>query len=417
MGLLDALSVGIGAIIGAGIFVLIGIAAGLAGPAMLLSVLISGLSALFTALSFCELSSMLPKAGGVYEYGHTLLHPMIGFLMGWMFISGNIVLGATASQGFGYYLSALIPGVDYKIAAIALVSLTTIFNVLGTKLSALVNDALVIAKVSVLLLLVTIGIWRVNLANFQPFFPNGAVSILQAAALFYFAYIGFPRVSTMAEEVRDPERNIPRAIILALIISTILYLLISFTALGVIGWDELAVSKAPLEEVARRLGVSWIVGIGGLLATSSVVLTSVMGQSRVFFAMARNREVPSLLARVHSRLGTPVNSALFSGCIMLILVTALDISGLAMTTSFLVLSAHALANISAFRAFMMGKESRFRVPLRPFHAISGALLSTLLLLSVDPRAIFLGSSIVAAGAGWYLAYSKLSKVGSTADAL
>jgi len=150
LSLIDAVSVGLGAIIGAGIFVLIGIAAGLAGPAVVLAVLISALSATFTAFSFCELGSALPKAGGVYEYGHELIHPMVGFLMGWMWVSGNIVLGATASQGFGYYLSALAPGVSFRLAAAALVALVTLLNALGTKLSASVNNAFVAVKVGVL---------------------------------------------------------------------------------------------------------------------------------------------------------------------------------------------------------------------------------------------------------------------------
>ena len=131
LSLLDALSIGLGAIIGAGIFVLIGIAAGMAGPAVVLAVIIAGISASFTALSFCELGSALPRAGGVYEYGHTLIHPLVGFLMGWMWVAGNIVLGATASQGFAFYLSFFIPGLDIHLVAALLVLLVTLLNILG----------------------------------------------------------------------------------------------------------------------------------------------------------------------------------------------------------------------------------------------------------------------------------------------
>ncbi len=406
LGLVDALSIGLGAIIGAGIFVLVGIAAGLAGPAVLLSVLISGASATFTALSFAELGAALPRAGGVYEYGHTLLHPMVGFLMGWMWVAGNIVLGATASQGFGYYLSALFPQIGFRVAAAALVVAVTLVNALGTKLSAAVNNVLVAVKVAALLLFVAVGVWRVDPGNFRPFAPKGPAPILEAAALFYFAYIGFPRVSTMAEEVRDPERCIPRAILLALWISAALYLLVTAVAVGVAGWVRLSSSRAPLEEVARDLGIGWAVGVGGLFATLSVVLTSVMGQSRVFFAMARNGEIPRSLSMVHPRLGTPLYTVLLSGAIMLALVLTVDISGLAMTTSFLVLLSHVLTNLSDLRLYAERGDAPFRAPLRPLHAVLGAALSAVLALSVERRAQLWGLLVVALGASWYLAYTR-----------
>jgi APA family basic amino acid/polyamine antiporter len=408
---IDAVSVGLGAIIGAGIFVLIGIAAGLAGPAVVLAVLISALSATLTAFSFCELGSALPRAGGVYEYGHELIHPMVGFLTGWMWVSGNIVLGATASQGFGYYLSALVPGVSFRLAAAALVALVTLLNALGTKLSASVNNAFVAVKVGVLVFFAALGLLNLNLGNFNPFAPHGFAPVLQAAALFYFAYIGFPRVAVMAEELRDPERDLPRAILTALWSSAAIYLLVSVAAVGVAGWERLAASRAPLEEVSRMLGVGWVVGVGGLVATFSVVLTSVMGQSRVFFAMARNREMPPSLSAVHPRLGTPLHSVLLSGSIMMVLVLTLDISGLAMVTSFLVLLSHVLTNVADLRLYLLGREPPFKAPLRPLHAAAGAVLSAVLAFSVEPRAQAFGCAVLLAGALWYLLYTRLARRG------
>ncbi|MEM1848773.1 MAG: amino acid permease [Thermofilaceae archaeon] len=409
LNLLDAVSIGLGAIIGAGIFVLVGIAAGLAGPAVLLAVVLSGVSATFTALSFAELGSALPKAGGIYEYGHTLIHPLVGFLMGWMWVSGNIVLGATASQGFGYYLTALAPQVDFRAAAAALVVAVTAVNILGAKLSARVNNVLVAVKVAALLFLVAVGVGRIDLSNFHPFAPKGFAPILEATALFYFAYIGFPRIAMIAEEVVEPERNIPRAILTALWTSATLYLLVTATAVGVAGWQRLSESNAPLEDVARMLGFSWIVGVGGLFATLSVVLTSVMGQSRVFFAMARNGEIPKTLSKVHPRLGTPVYTILLSGAIMLILVLSVDIKGLAMVTSFLVLLTHVLTNVADVVLWRRGRTPPFAAPLRPLHAILGAALSLVLAFSVEIRALVWGFVIIAAGAAWYYAWLGLSR--------
>ncbi|ABL78910.1 APC family permease [Thermofilum pendens] len=410
--LLDAVSVGLGAIIGAGIFVLIGIAAGLAGPAVVLAVLVSGLSASLTALSFAELGSALPRAGGVYEYGHTLLHPAVGFLMGWMWVAGNIVLGATASQGFGYYLSALVPSVNPRVAALALVVLVTLLNALGAKLSAVVNDVFVAVKVSVLLLLVAAGAALVKPENFQPFAPKGLLPVMEASALFYFAYIGFPRISTLAEEVKDPEKNIPRAILLALAVSAALYALVAVVAVGVAGYEALASSNAPLEEVARRVGVGWVVGVGGLVATFSVVLTSVMGQSRVFYAMARNREIPDKIAEINEKLGTPVYSVLLSGTVMLVLVALFDISRLAMVTSFLVLVSHVLTNVADVKLYLDGVDPPFRSPLRPWHAVAGAFTSLLLSLSVEKTALAMGLAVIAAGALWFFAYTRAQHGGN-----
>ncbi|MCX8179862.1 MAG: APC family permease [Thermofilaceae archaeon] len=411
LGLLDSLSIGLGAIIGAGIFVLIGIAAGLAGPAVLLAVLISCLSATFTALSFAELASALPKAGGVYEYGRALIHPIVGFLMGWMWVAGNIILSATASQGFGYYLSALVPVVDYKAAAAMLVIAVSVVNALGTRLSAGVNNVLVVAKTAVLLFLVGVGLWRVEFSNFTPFVPHGFTRVLEATALFYFAYIGFPRVSALAEEVKDPEKNLPKAILFALWISALIYLLVTYTAVGVSGWVKLSESKAPLETVARQLGIPWVVGVGGLLATLSVVLTSVMGQSRVFFAMARNGEIPTFLARVHERFKTPFYAVALSSVVMLVLVLTIDITGLAMSTSFLILMSHVFTNIAAFQLYRRRVEAPFKAPSRPLHCVLGMSMSLLLALSVERRAQIFGAAIAAAGVAWYSFYVNSVKKG------
>ncbi|NHV07333.1 MAG: amino acid permease, partial [Thaumarchaeota archaeon] len=329
LGLLDATSIGLGAIIGAGIFVLVGIASGMAGPAVVVSVIISGLSATFTALSFAELGAALPRAGGVYEYGHELISPSFGFLLGWMWIFGNIVMGATASLGFGYYLSSVFNFIPFKVGALAIITLVVFFNVIGVKQSAIVNDLIVIVKVLVLLLFVFVGLPRISVSNFENFLPNGIVPVFQAAGLFYFAYIGFPRISTAAEEVKEPEKNIPLAILLALFISTLIYILTSVTAVGLVGYKNLSNSTTPIGDAARELGLGGIVELGALLATFSVVLTSVMGQSRIFFAMARNEEVPSILSKVHEKFETPVYSVLLSGSIMAILASTIDISGLA----------------------------------------------------------------------------------------
>ncbi len=407
LGLIDSVSIGLGAIIGAGIFVLVGIAAGMAGPSVVLSVILSALSASFTALSFSELGAALPRAGGVYEYGHTLLHPLAGFVMGWMWVFGNIVLGATGSLGFGYYLSLFAPWLDYRASAMLLILTVVALNIAGSKLSASLNNAIVAGKVLTLVLFSIVGLPRIKVDNFSPFLPKGPAAVVSAAALFYFAYIGFPRVSTMAEEVKEPERTIPMAILIALGTSTLIYLLVTVTAVGVAGWERLSRSTAPLGEVAKDLGIGWIVGVGGLLATFSVVLTSAMGQSRVFFAMARNREIPEILSKLHPKLGTPIYSILFSGCVMTTLALTVDVSGLATLTSFLVLASHVLTNLADIRLYAERIEAPFKAPFRPLHALIGLTTSAVLMLSTGAWAVTAGSLVVLFGVVWYTLYTKL----------
>lgn len=407
--LIDAVSVGLGAIIGAGIYVVIGLAAAQAGPAVVLAVVLAGLSASLTALSFCELGATLPRAGGVYEYGHTLIHPLVGFVMGWMWVSGNIILGATASLSFGYYLASAFPWVDPRAGAVALILAVTAVNAIGVKLSAGVNNVIVAGKVLALVVFVALGVSRVDPMNFWNFMPHGFGPVVTAAALFYFAYIGFPRISTMAEEVVDPEKNIPRAILMSLYISMAIYVSTAAVAVGLVGYEALASSTAPIARAAEELGLKAVVEAGALLATFSVVLTSVMGQSRVFFAMARNGEVPYALSKVHPRLGTPVNSVLLSGFLMLTLALTLDVSSLASLTSFNVLFTHVLTNIAALRLYASGTpKKKYAVRGVPVHAYAGALMSLALSLSLGAPVILAGLANAALATAWFYAYRSLS---------
>ena len=408
LGLLDATSIGLGAIIGAGIFVVMGVATGMAGPAVFISVIISGISAAFTALSFAELGATMPKAGGVYEYAHEMVsHPM-GFLTGWVWLTGNIVLGATASLGFGYYLSSAFEFMPVKVGALAVIALVMFFNTIGVKRSALLNDFLVLAKIGVLIAFVLVGLPKLQLSHFNNLFPNGIYPVIQAAGLFYFAYIGFPRIATTAEEVKNPQKTIPQAIVLALAASSVIYLLTSITAVGLVGYEALGNSPTPIADASDAIGLRSVVELGALLATFSVNLTSVMGQSRIFFAMARNGEMPYVLSRIHERFDTPVYSIVLSGAAIVVLAMTVDLAGLASLGSACVLFTHLLTNYSAFRLYRSkpDKEAAFKAPLRPLHAIVGGLLSLLLLLGLGADTLIAGIIVSVLGCASYFAYTK-----------
>ena len=289
LGLFDAVSIGMGAIIGAGIFVALGIAAGMAGPGLILSVIIAGIVASFTALSFAELGSAIPKEGGAYEYVFSVVSPSLGFLTGWMWLFGQIVTGAAVSLGLAAYLALFVP-IPANIIAVSACVLFTILNLIGVKQSSLVNDALVVLKIAALCIFIAVGIFHVKASNFSPAFPNGFPGVIGGAALIFFAYLGFGRIATVAEEVKDAEKTIPLSILLSLGLSTLLYLLVSSIAVGIVGYGKLSASGSPLADAMSATGndlATWAVSIGGILATASVLLTTILGVSRVSFSMAR----------------------------------------------------------------------------------------------------------------------------------
>ena len=396
LGLFDATSIGVGAIIGGGIFVVTGAAAGLAGPALVLSLLISALIAAFSALSFAQLAERIPKEGGGYEYAHELLSPFAGFLSGWLWLISNTVVGAVVALGFAHYLAPFVPLPANLIAAAACV-LVTVVNYAGVKESGRLNDALVLAKLAVLFLFVGAGMLAVRQANFTPLAPNGSMGVMQGAALIFFAYGGFARITTVGGEVRDPRRTIPRAIVLALIISTAVYLLVGFTAVGLVGSGALSGTGAPLAVAARAEppGLVELVSLGALAATLSVLLTTVLGLSRVSFVMGQNGELPSSLSVLHARRAVPHRAIILFGALMTAAALFTDISEAAALSNFGMLTYYAMANLAALRLV------RPRYP-RAISVIG--LVSCLLLLPfLSPRALALGGVVLLAGAAYYLA--------------
>jgi len=262
LGLFDATAISIGAIIGGGIFVVTGIVAGFAGPALVFSLLIAAVIALFTALSFAELSFYIPKEGSVYEFAYELVSPFAGFLTGWMWILSNVFGGAAVSLGFAYYLTAFFPNLTVNLVAAAICMAFTLLNFLGIRQSAILNNFLVSAKLLVLAFFAIFGLAYIKPSNFTPFVSPefGTLGILYGAFYIFFSYGGFGRVA-------------PKAILLSLVISTIVYMLIGIVAVGLAGTSNLSRSNSPLTEAISITGNStavWIVSLGGLLATASV---------------------------------------------------------------------------------------------------------------------------------------------------
>jgi len=382
LGLFDATSISVGAIIGAGIFVVTGIASGLAGPGVIISIIVAGVIASFTALSFAQLSAFMPREGGGYEFTYQLISPFAGFLSGWMWVFSNIFTGAAVSIGFAQYMGELIPFLPVNIAAAFVCLAFTFLNYVGVRQSAMVNDALVVAKILILLFFIAFGLSFIQLGNFEPFMPKGPIGVFEGAALIFFAYGGYARVTTVAEEVKDPNHTIPKAIILALAISTALYVLIGIVSMGLVGWQRLQASASPLADAISITGNStavFFVSVGAIIATASVLLMTILGVSRMAFAMARNGQFPSFLSRIHPRFQTPHYAILITGLLSTILVFS-DFLRLVAVATFSLLFHHALVNLSAIRL----KPQNRQYPR--FVSVTGFLLCLVLLvfLSQDP---------------------------------
>jgi len=397
LGLFDATAISIGAIIGAGIFVVTGIVAGLAGPSLIASIVVAGAIASFTALSFAQLSAYMPKEGGGYEFTYRLISPYAGFLAGWMWIFSNVFTSAAVSLGFAQYLAALFPSLPVSIAAVVLCLSFTFLNYVGVRQSAMVNDALVVAKILILFFFVVVGLGFVRLSNFSPFMPNGFVGTLEGSALIFFAYGGYARVTTVAEEVKDASRTIPKAIILALAISTILYVLIGFVAVGLVGSKSLGASSSPLADavgVTENSLAVFVVSLGAMIATASVLLMAILGVSRMTFAMARNGQLPTFLSKINQRFQTPHYAILATGLLSSVLVFG-GFSSVVAVGTFSLLFHHALVNLAAIKL----KPENRRYPA--FLSALGFFLCVTLLIFLSLVAWTIGIAGLIIGSVYY----------------
>lgn len=384
--LLDATSIGIGAIVGAGIFVVLGVATRMAGAAVIASIAIAGAVAMLTAYSFMRLSRASQREGGAYEFAYEFLPPFWAFLTGFLWIAANVVTAATVALGLSSYLASLFPWMPEIPTAVVACLLATVLNYAGMKKSVSMNNALVAIKLIILLFFVAVGIMFFNAGNFTGIGGFSFPGVLGGAAIIFFAYGGFARITVVSEEVEDAKRNVPRAIVLALVISTLLYLAVSLAAVGLGGSEQPSAPGAFLASSIASSGISYaatIISLGALAATASVLLTSVMGVSRVAFSMARNGDAPAAFSRIDAGSGVPRNAVLAAGIISAILALIGNLEFVASVSSFALLAYYGAANYAATRL-----ESNLR----------SKLISALGLASCFVLMHFLSQESLAAGA-------------------
>jgi APA family basic amino acid/polyamine antiporter len=458
LGKWNLLSMGIGCIIGAGIFVMTGQAAAqYAGPAIMLSFVLAGLCCAFAGLCYAELASVLPVSGSAYTYSYATLGEIFAWMMGWLLLLEYGVAAATVSVGWsGYVVSFLksfglvIPAAfttptmsmdhathevtinsGFNLLAMLGIGAMTALLIRGVKESVKVNNIIVGIKMVVVLLFILIGMWYVNPENWHPFIPEptgvdgqyGWGGILRGAGIVFFAYVGFEAVSTAAQEAKDPQKDMPFGILGSLLVCTILYMGVSAVLTGVVPYTELAVPD-PMAVAVDAIGLGWfafLVKIGAIAGLTSVMMVLLYGQTRIFYTMSRDGLIPPVFAAVHPKFQTPWLNTIIVGVVIGILAAVTPISILGDLVSLGTLCAFAIICFSVL--YLRVKEPNldrpFKVPFSPYFPALGILLCGYLiwgLLSNPVTAKFYVVYLLLGGVVYMLYGRKHSKLRQGVDA-
>lgn len=390
----DAVSIGLGAIIGAGIFVVTGIAVGISGPAFLIGLLIAGIIASFNALSSAQLAANYPHSGGTYEYGYILINPTFGFSAGWMFLISKLAAAGVVALGFGSYFHQMVPIASPLTYSVLAVILLTAANYFGVKKTGILNLVIVTVTLLSLTYLIFSGIPEVKMENFKPFAPFGISGIAEAAALLFFAFTGYGRIATLAEEVAEPKKTIPKAIIITIVTAILLYIAVSIVAIGVIGTENMATSKSPLQSVAKVLttpGISIILTLGASTAMLGVLLSQILGISRMLLAMGRRNDLPPIFQKIHPKYRVPHIGILCTGILILLLTIFGSFEFIVRAATFTILLYYSITNIAALN---QPKEERLYGIIIPFLGLIGCLSMS---ISLPFPVILSGIGLLVAG--------------------
>ena len=454
LGALDLVMLGIGAIIGTGIFVLTGRAAAAnAGPAVALSFVVAGIASAFAGLCYAEMASMIPIAGSAYTYAYATMGELVAWIIGWDLILEYLVGAATVSVGWSGYVvefirhifhvdlpkawtsapviwreahtvvdaagnsvttpgEFLMTGAYLNVPAMLIVLVVTGILVVGIRESARFNSAIVFVKLTVVLLFIAFAAGFVNKANWTPFIPPntgtfgkyGVSGIFQGATMVFFAYIGFDAVSTAAQECKKPQRDLPIGILVSLAVCTVLYVVVSLILTGVVSYTELSVPH-PIAVGIKVTGIGWLetaVEVGAIAGLSSVMLVMLMGQPRIFFAMAKDGLFPKVAAKIHPRYGTPHITTVITGVVCAIAGGLLPIDILGELTSIGTLFAFVLVSLGVLilRLKRPDIQRSFKVPGGPYlvpllgAATSGMLMYTATTATLVRLFLWMGIGLV-----------------------
>lgn len=362
LGVLGATLMGLGSIVGTGVFVSIGIAAGIAGPAVILAVVIGAIVATCNGLNSAQLAANHAVSGGTYEYGYKYLTPWLGFTAGWMFLLAKTASAATAALGFAGYLLNItgLSSIWVVPTALLAVVVLTLIVLTGIRRSNTANIVIVSVTLLSLGFFILVCLPRAATAgvdNLSPFFIGDIGTVLHASALMFVAYTGYGRIATMGEEAREPRKTIPKAMIVCLILTMLLYIAVAVVGIGAVGADVLGkatgqAKAAPLEAAVRSVagsGGAVVLAIGAMTAMLGVLLNLILGLSRVLLAMGRRRDMPRILARLNQQQTTPYWAVLVVGGAIALLVLLGNVKTTWSFSAFNVLIYYAITNLAALR--------------------------------------------------------------------
>jgi APA family basic amino acid/polyamine antiporter len=415
LGPVSLTALGVGAIIGAGIFVLTGLAANeFAGPALVLSFIVAGLGCTFAALCYAEFAAMVPVAGSAYAYAYATLGELLAWIIGWDLVLEYAVASSTVAHGWSHYFLSLLhtfgiefpaafahapidfdqataqwglTGAFFNLPAAVIVLLVTAVLVVGIRESARFNAAMVILKLGAVLFVIVVGARYVQPANWQPFMPYGWEGVFKGAAYIFFAYIGFDSVSTHAEEARNPQRDVPIGIIVSLVLCTILYIAVAAVLTGMVPYDQINVD-APVAAAFAQRGLpiaTLIISVAAVVGITSVLLVLLLSQARVLMAMARDGLIPrEFFGAVHPRFRTPHKATILTGVLVAAAAALFPLKLLADLVNIGTLMAFAIvcAAVMVMRRTNPDLPRPFRTPLMPVVPLLGILFNVGLMFSL-----------------------------------
>src|SRR5213592_2166216 len=421
LGALNLTMLGVGGIIGTGIFVLTGTVAALnAGPAVVLSFVIAGVASIFAALCYSEFASLVPMAGSAYTYGYATLGELVAWIIGWDLVLEYALGAVTVAIGWSGYVVSFLKDIGitvppalsaargtvvtladgstitavFNLPAVIIIAIITTLLVIGIKESANVNNVIVFVKVAVVLLFIGGAAHAINPANWHPFIPPpegpglyGWSGVMTGAAIVFFAYIGFDAVSTAAQEAKNPQKDMPIGIIGSLLICTVLYILVSGIATGVVPYKELNVPD-PIAVAADHAGMGWmssLIKLGAIAGLSSVILVMLLGQSRVFWSMSRDGLLPQVINKIHPKFQTPYITSIVTGIAVAFFAAILPIRDAASLVSIGTLLAFVIVSIGVvvLRVREPNLPRAFKTPAYGIVAPLGAISALYLMIHLS----------------------------------
>src|SRR5262245_1998983 len=448
LGPVQLTALGVGAIIGAGIFVLTGLAANqYAGPALALSFVVAGIGCTLAALCYAEFAAMVPVAGSAYTYAYATLGELMAWIIGWDLVLEYAVASSTVAHGWSHYFISFLsifgielphawtnspfdfdPATHHWVATGAIMNLpallvvlaVTVILVIGIRESASFNAAMVILKVAVVLFVIVVGAVHIEPANWQPFMPYGVPGVLKGAAYIFFAYIGFDSVSTHAEEARNPQRDVPIGIIVSLLLCTLLYILVAGVLTGMVPYTKIDLD-APVAEAfaARGLAVAHLlIAAGAVVGITSVLLVLLLSQARILLALARDGLISrSFFGAVHPRFRTPHKATILTGILvgfagaLFPLKLLADLVNIGTLMAFVVVC----AAVIVMRRTNPDQPRPFRTPFMPWVPIGGILMNLALMLSLGWENWLRLAVWLAIGLAIYFSYGRRHSTLATGD--